>query len=61
MFTAFMLRGNVKLRPDILKNSQALVQSAKGLGANPLDLVFMVDQDLIKTKSMKVWTMVFSK
>ncbi|HRK97994.1 MAG TPA: class II fructose-bisphosphate aldolase [Alphaproteobacteria bacterium] len=32
--------GNVKLRPDILKNSQALVQSAKGLGANPLDLVF---------------------
>jgi len=32
--------GNVKLRPDMLKNSQALVQSAKGLGANPLDLVF---------------------
>ncbi len=24
----------------MLKNSQALVQSAKGLGANPLDLVF---------------------
>ncbi len=32
--------GNVQLRPEILKNSQALVQKAKGLGANPLDLVF---------------------
>lgn len=32
--------GNVKLRPDILKNSQELVQKTKGLGANPLDLVF---------------------
>jgi fructose-bisphosphate aldolase class II len=32
--------GNVKLRPDILKNSQSLVASERGLGANPLDLVF---------------------
>ncbi|PZO78629.1 MAG: class II fructose-bisphosphate aldolase, partial [Micavibrio aeruginosavorus] len=32
--------GNVKLRPDILKNSQELVAKTKGLGANPLDLVF---------------------
>lgn len=32
--------GNVKLRPDILKNSQDLVAKAKGLGKNPLDLVF---------------------
>jgi fructose-bisphosphate aldolase class II len=32
--------GNVKLRPDILKNSQDLVQKVKGLGNNPLDLVF---------------------
>jgi fructose-bisphosphate aldolase class II len=32
--------GNVKLRPEILKNSQTLVQSVKGLGNNPLDLVF---------------------
>ncbi|MBN8521444.1 MAG: class II fructose-bisphosphate aldolase [Alphaproteobacteria bacterium] len=32
--------GNVKLRPDILKNSQALVQKTHGLKANPLDLVF---------------------
>lgn len=32
--------GNVKLRPDILKNSQDLVQQVKGLGENPLDLVF---------------------
>ncbi|MBL8640176.1 MAG: class II fructose-bisphosphate aldolase [Alphaproteobacteria bacterium] len=32
--------GNVKLRPDILKNSQELVKKAKGLGENPLDLVF---------------------
>lgn len=32
--------GNVQLRPEILKNSQSLVQSAKGLGENPLDLVF---------------------
>ena len=32
--------GNVKLRPDILKNSQDLVQKVKGLGKNPLDLVF---------------------
>jgi fructose-bisphosphate aldolase class II len=32
--------GNVKLRPEILKNSQALVQSTFRTGPNPLDLVF---------------------
>lgn len=32
--------GNVKLRPEILKNSQALVQQVCKTGANPLDLVF---------------------
>lgn len=32
--------GNVKLRPEILKNSQALVQKVKGTALNPLDLVF---------------------
>jgi fructose-bisphosphate aldolase class II len=32
--------GNVKLRPDILRNSQELVAKTKGLGKNPLDLVF---------------------
>ncbi|NCC22388.1 MAG: class II fructose-bisphosphate aldolase [Alphaproteobacteria bacterium] len=32
--------GNVKLRPDILKNSQALVKEKHGTGDNPLDLVF---------------------
>ena len=32
--------GNVKLRPEILKNSQALVAEKHGLSANPLDLVF---------------------
>jgi fructose-bisphosphate aldolase, class II len=32
--------GNVKLRPEILKNAQALVQSAHKTGANPLNLVF---------------------
>lgn len=32
--------GNVKLRPEILKNSQDLVQKAHGTGKNPLDLVF---------------------
>jgi fructose-bisphosphate aldolase class II len=32
--------GNVKLRPEILKNSQALVQSTCGTGPNPLNLVF---------------------
>ena len=32
--------GNVKLRPEILKNSQALVQQSHGTGANPLHLVF---------------------
>jgi fructose-bisphosphate aldolase class II len=32
--------GNVKLRPEILKNSQALVHDKKSTGANPLNLVF---------------------
>lgn len=32
--------GNVKLRPDILKNSQDLVQKTHSTAANPLDLVF---------------------
>lgn len=32
--------GNVKLRPDILKNSQELVKKTHKLGDNPLDLVF---------------------
>jgi len=32
--------GNVQLRPEILKNSQALVQQTHGTEANPLHLVF---------------------
>lgn len=32
--------GNVKLRPEILKNSQELVQKTCKTGPNPLDLVF---------------------
>lgn len=32
--------GNVKLRPEILKNSQILVAETCGTGPNPLDLVF---------------------
>ena len=32
--------GNVKLRPEILKNSQALVEKTHGTGPNPLHLVF---------------------
>lgn len=32
--------GNVKLRPEILKNSQALVEKTHGTAHNPLDLVF---------------------
>ncbi len=32
--------GNVQLRPEILKNSQALVQSTHHTGPNPLHLVF---------------------
>lgn len=32
--------GNVQLRPEILKNSQALVQSTHSTAANPLHLVF---------------------
>jgi len=32
--------GNVQLRPEILKNSQALVANTHGTGPNPLHLVF---------------------
>lgn len=32
--------GNVQLRPEILKNSQALVERTHGTGKNPLHLVF---------------------
>jgi fructose-bisphosphate aldolase class II len=32
--------GNVKLRPEILKNSQELVQQTHKTGSNPLNLVF---------------------
>ena len=32
--------GNVELRPEILKNSQDLVQKTHNTGPNPLDLVF---------------------
>jgi fructose-bisphosphate aldolase class II len=32
--------GNVKLRPEILKNSQDLVEKTHGTGRNPLHLVF---------------------
>jgi len=32
--------GNVKLRPEILKNSQALVEQTHSTGHNPLNLVF---------------------
>lgn len=32
--------GNVKLRPEILKNAQALVRETHGTAVNPLDLVF---------------------
>ncbi|MBJ80546.1 MAG: class II fructose-bisphosphate aldolase [Myxococcales bacterium] len=32
--------GNVKLRPDILKNSQELVKTTHGTNDNPLNLVF---------------------
>ncbi len=32
--------GNVELRPEILRNSQALVQKECGTSQNPLDLVF---------------------
>ena len=32
--------GNVELRPEILKNSQALVAKERGKEGNPLDLVF---------------------
>jgi fructose-bisphosphate aldolase class II len=32
--------GNVKLRPEILRNSQALVQERHGTSKNPLNLVF---------------------
>lgn len=32
--------GNVKLRPEILKNSQSLLEAERGVGANAYDLVF---------------------
>lgn len=32
--------GNVKLRPEILRNSQALVEETHNTGSNPLNLVF---------------------
>ncbi len=32
--------GNVQLRPEILRDSQSLVQKERGTGANPLDFVF---------------------
>ena len=32
--------GNVQLRPEILRNSQSLVQERHGTGPNPLDFVF---------------------
>jgi fructose-bisphosphate aldolase class II len=32
--------GNVKLRPEILKNSQDLIEKTHGTGENPLNLVF---------------------
>ncbi len=32
--------GNVQLRPEILKNSQALIREKHGTGPNPLNLVF---------------------
>lgn len=32
--------GNVDLRPDILKNSQALIKQKHNTGENPIDLVF---------------------
>jgi fructose-bisphosphate aldolase class II len=32
--------GNVKLRPEILKHSQELIEQKRGTGKNPLDLVF---------------------
>jgi fructose-bisphosphate aldolase class II len=32
--------GNVKLRPEILKNSQDLIEKTCGSGSKPLDLVF---------------------
>ncbi len=32
--------GNVQLRPEILRDSQSLVQQERGTGSNPLDFVF---------------------
>jgi fructose-bisphosphate aldolase class II len=42
--------GNVRLRPEILKNSQALVRQTHGTGANPLHLVFHGGSGSEKTK-----------
>jgi fructose-bisphosphate aldolase class II len=42
--------GNVQLRPEILKNSQSLVQAECGTDHNPLDLVFHGGSGSEKTK-----------
>lgn len=42
--------GNVKLRPEILKNSQALVEQTHATGHNPLHLVFHGGSGSEKTK-----------
>ena len=42
--------GNVKLRPEILKNSQDLVKETCGTGDKPLDLVFHGGSGSDKTK-----------
>ena len=42
--------GNVKLRPEILKNSQDLVQSTHNTGPNPLHLVFHAGSGSEKAK-----------
>ena len=42
--------GNVKLRPEILKNSQALLSAERGLDTNSLDFVFHGGSGSEKTK-----------
>lgn len=53
--------GNVQLRPEILKNSQALVQKERNLGNNPLDLVFHGGSGSEKRRSPKVLATAYSK
>lgn len=53
--------GNVKLRPDILKNSQALVTEKKVSGLILLIWFSMADRVPKKPKYTKVWNMAFSK